>query len=74
MNCCFHKNVRFNETIQYYGGINMDWKFWVGDVGIPVITFVIGLFTGKTIEKRITNKAKIKGTGNTVIQGSKIEK
>ena len=52
----------------------MDWKFWVGDVGIPVITFVIGLFTGKTIEKRINNKAKIKGTGNTVIQGSKIEK
>lgn len=52
----------------------MDWKFWVGDVGIPVITFIIGLFTGKTIEKHSKANAKIKGDGNTVIQNSDIEK
>lgn len=53
----------------------MDWKFWVGDVGIPLVTFIIGLFTGKTIERRSVKKAKakIKGSGNTVIQNSKIE-
>lgn len=52
----------------------MDWKFWVGDVGIPIITFVIGLFTGKTIERRASAKAKVRGNGNTVIQNSKIKK
>lgn len=39
----------------------MDWKFWVGDVGIPIITFIIGLFAGKTIERRSAAKAKVKG-------------
>lgn len=48
----------------------MDWKFWVGDVGIPIITFIIGLFTGKTIERRSIAKAKVDGNGNTVIQNS----
>lgn len=52
----------------------MDWKFWVGDVGIPIITFVIGLFAGKTIERRTSAKAKVKGDGNAVIQNSKIDK
>lgn len=54
----------------------MDWKFWVGDVGIPIITFVIGLFTGRTIEKHSVRKAKakVKGDKNMVIQNSKIEK
>lgn len=52
----------------------MDWKFLIGDVGIPIITFIIGLFTGKTIERRTSAKAKIKGDGNTVIQNSEIEK
>lgn len=52
----------------------MDWKFWIGDVGIPVITFIIGLFTGKTIERRTNSNAKIKGNNNTVIQGSEIKK
>ena len=46
----------------------MDLKFWVGDVGIPIITFIIGLFTGKTIERR--SIAKVDGNGNTVIQNS----
>ncbi len=52
----------------------MDWKFWIGDVGIPVVTFIIGLFTGRTIEKRVKNKANVKGNNNTVIQGSEIQK
>lgn len=52
----------------------MDWKFWVGDVGIPIATFIIGLFAGKTIERRSTAKAKVKGNENTVIQNSKVEK
>lgn len=52
----------------------MDWKFWVGDVVIPIVTFVVGLFTGKSIEKRSIAKAKVKGDENTVIQNSKIEK
>lgn len=50
----------------------MDWKFWVGDVAIPIITFVIGFFAGKAVEKRA--KSKIKGKNNTVIQNSKIKK
>lgn len=52
----------------------MDWKFWVGDVGIPIITFIIGLFAGKTIERRSAAKAKVKGNENKVIQNSKVEK
>ena len=52
----------------------MDWKFWVGDVGIPIITFIIGLFAGKTIERHSAAKAKVKGNGNTVIKNSKVEK
>ena len=52
----------------------MDWKFWIGDVGIPVVTFIIGLFAGKTIEKKKSNKASIQGDGNIVIQESDIKK
>lgn len=64
--------LRFQELwfLSYGGGVNMDWKFWVGDVGIPIITFIIGLFTGKTIERRSIAKAKVDGNGNTVIQNS----
>lgn len=51
---------------------NMDWKFWLADVGIPVVTFVIGLFTGKTIEKKNIAKSKNKGNGNFTIQNSKM--
>lgn len=51
---------------------NFDWKFWVGDVGIPVITFIIGLFVGKTVERK--SKAKVKGDNNTIIQNSKVNK
>ena len=49
----------------------MDWKFWIVDVAIPVMTFVIGLFTGKTIERHAT--AKVKGDNNTVFQNSKVD-
>lgn len=52
----------------------MDWKFWIGDVVIPILTFIVGLFTGKSIEKHSIAKAKVKGNGNKVIQNSKIEK
>ena len=48
----------------------MDWKFWIGDVAVPLITFVVGLLAGKTIEKRKYNKATVKGDHNTVIQGN----
>lgn len=51
---------------------NFDWKFWLGDVGIPIGMFIIGLFTGKAIERNA--KAKVKGNNNTVIQNSKIDK
>lgn len=50
----------------------MDWKFWVGDVAIPIVTFVLGLFIGKTAERRAN--AKINGDNNSVIQNSKVEK
>lgn len=52
----------------------MDWKFWLIDVGIPVATFIIGIFTGKTIERRSKAKSKVKGDGNIVIQNSDIKK
>lgn len=46
----------------------MDWKFWIIDIGIPVATFVIGIFTGKTIEKK--SSAKVNGNNNTIVQNS----
>ena len=52
----------------------MDWKFWLIDVAIPIATFVAGLFTGKTIERKSKAKSKIKGDGNTVIQKSNVKK
>lgn len=48
----------------------IDWKFWIGDVGIPIIMFILGLFTGKTIERKAN--AKVKGNGNTIIQNSSV--
>lgn len=49
---------------------SLDWKFWVGDVGIPIVTFIIGLFTGKAIERKA--KAKVKGDNNMIIQNSSV--
>lgn len=51
----------------------MDWEFLIGDVLIPIAIFVIGLFTGKTIERRKNANSKVKGNHNTVIQNSKVE-
>ena len=55
----------------FFGGKNMDWKFWIVDVGIPVATFIIGLFTGRAIEKKAS--ANINGNNNTVVQNSNYE-
>ena len=56
------------------GDNDMDWKFWLIDVALPIATFVAGLFTGKTIERKSKAKSKIKGDGNTVIQNSDVKK
>ena len=50
----------------------MDWKFIVGDIVIPIATFLIGLFAGRTIERKKQAKAKIDGSNNTVIQNSNV--
>lgn len=50
----------------------MDWKFWVGDVVIPIITFIIGFFSGKQWSKH--SKSNIKGNNNNVVQNSRIKK
>lgn len=48
--------------------LKIDWKFWLGDVIIPILTFFIGIFTGKKIERK--SQSKIFGNNNTVIQNS----
>ncbi len=50
----------------------IDWKFIIGDIVIPVLIFLLGFVGGRTYEKRAN--AKVKGNNNTVIQNSKIEK
>lgn len=50
---------------------NFDWKFWIGDIGVPIITFIIGLFAGKVTERKA--KAKVKGNNNTITQNSKVD-
>lgn len=52
--------------------LNIDWKFWIGDIIIPIATFVSGIFVGKTIERKA--QSKISGDNNTVIQNSNINK
>lgn len=51
----------------------MNVEFWVGDVIIPIVTFVIGLLVGEKIERNKA-KAKVKGNNNTVIQNSEVRK
>lgn len=54
---------------------NIDWKFVIGDIVVPIGLFVIGLFTGKVLERRkYTAKSKAKGDGNIVIQNTTIHK
>lgn len=52
---------------------SIDWKFIVGDIIIPIATFLIGLLTGGAVERHKA-KAKIKGNQNIVIQNSEIDK
>lgn len=49
----------------------MNFEFLIGDILIPILIFILGFFTGKTVEKR--NTSNIKGDGNTVIQDSNIK-
>lgn len=49
---------------------HLDWKFVVGDIIIPIATFLIGMFTGKTIERKKKAKAKVDGNNNIIIQNS----
>ena len=51
----------------------LNWEFFIGDIIIPITTFVIGLFVGKYVEKR-NAKSSIKGNTNTVIQNSDIHR
>lgn len=51
--------------------VNLDWKFWVGDVVIPIVTFLIGLFVGRKVERKAN--AKVRGNNNTVIQNSRVD-
>lgn len=54
---------------------NVDWKFWLGDVIIPIGLFVAGFFVGGAVERRKNKaKSKIKGDNNTVIQNSNVQK
>ena len=46
---------------------SIDWKFIIGDIVIPIVTFVIGLFVGGAHERKKA-KARIKGSNNNVIQ------
>lgn len=48
--------------------LNVDWKFWLADVAIPIVTFILGIVVGKTSERKA--KSKISGNNNTVIQNS----
>lgn len=63
---------------------NVDWKFWIGNILVPIVTAIVGLFSGIHIErynnkKRHNNKkinkakAKANGKSNTIIQNSKIK-
>lgn len=56
---------------------SFDWKWFIGQVLVPIATFVGGLFVGKQAEKHKTikkSKAKVSGRGNIVVQNSTIEK
>lgn len=50
---------------------NIDWKFLIGDVIVPIVTFVAGIFVGKAIEQKA--QSKISGNNNTVIQNSNFD-
>ena len=53
-------------------GMEIDWKFLIGDIVIPIGLFVVGFFVGRASNKYA--RSRIKGSGNTVVQNSKVEK
>ena len=65
-----YENILFQRN---EGGVkDVDWKFIVGDMVIPITTFLIGLFAGRTIERKKQADAKIDGNNNTIIQNSNV--
>ena len=48
-----------------------NWQFLIGDIIIPLITFIAGLFIGKTVERKKAS-SHIKGNDNTVIQNTNL--
>ena len=46
---------------------NIDWKFIIGDIIMPLFIFGLGIFVGQGVEKRKA-KSKIKGNNNVVLQ------
>lgn len=54
--------------------MNIDWKFVVGDIIIPIGLFVLGCFVGSTVErKKNSAKSTVKGNSNTIIQNSNVK-
>lgn len=54
---------------------NLDWKFLLGDVIIPIGLFVAGFFIGGVVERQKNKaKSKIKGNNNTVVQNSNVQR
>ena len=51
-----------------------NWQFLVGDILIPIGTFILGLFIGKGIEKKKAQSSISNGSGNTVIHNSEVHK
>ena len=52
---------------------NIDWKFWIGDVFVPVGLFFLGYILGDNHGKKKAI-ANTKGNKNTIIQNSEIHK
>ena len=46
---------------------SIDWKFVIGDIVIPLVTFGLGILVGQNVEKRKA-RLKIKGNNNMVLQ------
>lgn len=51
---------------------SLDWKFIVGDIVIPIGTFILGIIIGKGSERKKA-KAVIRGNHNIAVQNTKIE-
>ena len=52
-----------------------NWKFLLTDIIIPILTLIIGFFSGIKYEKRkSTNRIKVKGNNNNISQGNILNK